>query len=428
MKKRLLAAVMTTMMVLTGCGSTDGTTESTKADVVDNGSTNEETVTINYYGRPDDNNVESTIVAAFEEAYPNIKVNYVELPDSSNDRLKTINTVLQAGDSSIDVFAGDVVWPPIFASAGWVIPLDDYLEAGDLDDYLEGPLSAFQIQGKTYGLPFMADAGALYYRKDLLDKYNKEVPSTWDELIATATEIMEKENNPDLKGFVSYWKQNESLTSSMLEFYWEKGARIIDDQGNCVIDQKALEDTLTEMKGMMDSGITAAGIETFGTTEARDVVCAGNAIFARDWLSGYGPYNNAETSKVAGNMEIAPLPSYGCLGGWGVMVSTYSKHPEEAVKFAKFRANYASQMIALDLVDIKPTLKSAYESAEVLEKKPELPKYLPELEKSRPRPQSPYYAEISGIMQLEIHSVITGITSPAEGAEKITTQVKGVLQ
>ena len=57
----------------------------------------------------------------------------MELPDSSNDRLKTINTVLQAGDASIDVFAGDVVWPPIFSSAGWVIPFDDYLEEGELD-------------------------------------------------------------------------------------------------------------------------------------------------------------------------------------------------------------------------------------------------------------------------------------------------------
>ena len=73
----------------------------------DEGQTGGKPVTINYYGRPDDNGVETAIVAAFEEAHPDIKVNYVELPDSSNDRLKTINTVLQAGDSSIDVFAGD---------------------------------------------------------------------------------------------------------------------------------------------------------------------------------------------------------------------------------------------------------------------------------------------------------------------------------
>lgn len=385
-------------------------------------------VTINYYGRPDDNNVESTIVKAFEEQNPEININYVELPDSSNDRLKTINTVLQAGDASIDVFAGDVVWPVIFASAGWVIPLDDYLEDGETDTYLPGPLSAFQIQGKTYGLPFMADAGALYYRKDLLDKYGKEVPKTWEELVVTSKEIVEKEGNPDLKGFVSYWKQAESLTGSMLELYWEKGGEVVDESGKCVMDEAMLTETLAEMKGMMEDGITAKGIETFGTTEARAVVTAGNAVFARDWLSGYAPFNNPESSVVAGNMEIAALPSYGCLGGWGVMVSSFSKHPEEAVKFAKFRANYESQMVASDLVNITPTLKKAYEDADVIAEKDQLPKFLPVLEQSKPRPLTPYYAEISGIMQLEIHSVITGMTTPKDSAKRIVEQINGVLK
>ena len=231
----------------------------------------------------------------------------------------------------------------------------------------------------------------------------------------------------DLKGFVSYWKQNESLTSSMLEIYWEKGARIIGEDGSSVIDEALLAETLAEMKQMMDDGVTASGIETFGTKEARDVMCAGGAVFARDWLSGYGPFNNAETSQVAGKVEIAPLPSYGCLGGWGVMVSNYSKNKPQAVEFAKFRANYESQVTALELVDIKPTFKSAYEDPALLEKKPELPGYLPALEQSRPRPQSPFYAEISGIMQLEIHSVITGMSSPEDSAKKIMEQVNQIF-
>ena len=212
----------------------------------DGGQTGGEPVTINYYGRPDDNGVETAIVAAFEEAHPDIKVNYVELPDSSNDRLKTINTVLQAGDSSIDVFAGDVVWPHIFSYAGWVIPLDDYLDQGEMDAYLPGPLSAFQLNGKTWGLPFMADAGALYYRKDLLEKYGKPVPETWEELAATGKEIAEAEG--DMSGFVSYWMQNESLTSSMLEFYWEKGGEVVDENGANVLDEAKLAETLAEMK------------------------------------------------------------------------------------------------------------------------------------------------------------------------------------
>ena len=166
MRKWIAALLIGTMVLTAGCGQKGadqgaaGGAEQGASQAASGGSQSGP-VTINYYGRPDDNQVESTIIKAFEDSHPDIKVNYVELPDSSNDRLKTINTVLQAGDASIDVFAGDVVWPPIFASAGWVIPFDEYIAEGELDDYLPGPLSAFQIQGKTYGLPFMADAGAL---------------------------------------------------------------------------------------------------------------------------------------------------------------------------------------------------------------------------------------------------------------------------
>ena len=243
----------------------------------------------------------------------------------------------------------------------------------------------------------------------------------------TGREIAEQEGGR-MSGFVSYWMQNESLTCAMLEYYWEKGGEVIDEEGKSVLDEALLTETLAQMREAIESGAAAAGTETFGTTEARNVVTAGNAVFARDWLSGYVPYHNEETSSVAGNMEITSLPSFGTLGGWGVMVSAYSANKEEAVEFAKFRASEEAQMIADDLADITPTLKAAYEDGPFLEKKPDLPKFLPVLENSRPRPQSPFYAEISGIMQLEIHSVITGMTTPEEGAANITQQVAQVLQ
>ncbi len=419
----ITCAAMLMFSMLTGCGGSAPSSSSAATS-----ETSGEPVTINYYGRPDDNGVESAIVANFEKENPDIKVNYVELPDSSNDRLKTISTVLQVGDSSIDVFAADVVWPPIFVSAGWVIPLDSYVTQEDLDQYLAGPLSAFQMQGHTYGLPFMADTGALYYRSDLLEKYNLPIPQTWEELMTTAQTILEGENNPDLRGFSSYWKQAETLTSCALEVYWAKGGDVVDENGASVVDEAKMTEALTLMREMMDTpSMTVDGIETFGTTESRNVVTAGDAIFTRDWLSGYAPFN-AEGSEVAGVMDITSVPGgSGTLGGWGVMVSAYSKNPDAAVKFAQYRANYESQVLANEMTSIVPTLKAIYEDPAVLETTPHLPEFLPVLEKSRPRPLSPYYAEISGIMQLEVHSVVSGLSEPADAAANIKNQVDTLL-
>jgi trehalose/maltose transport system substrate-binding protein len=45
------------------------------------------------------------------------------------------------------------------------------------------------VDGKVVGLPWFTDAGLLYYRTDLLEKYSLEVPTTWDELTEAATTI-----------------------------------------------------------------------------------------------------------------------------------------------------------------------------------------------------------------------------------------------
>ena len=64
---------------------------------------------------------------------------------------------------------------------------------------------------------------------------------------------------------------------------------------------------------------------------------------------------------VKGNMKIAALPTNGAIGGWGLMVSAYSEHKEEAAKFALYRSSYESQMKALEMVDQVPTLNVFYD-------------------------------------------------------------------
>ena len=48
---------------------------------------------------------------------------------------------------------------------------------------------------------------ALFSNKHLLEKYHKRVPLTWDELLETGKEILEKEraeNNTDIVGYNGY--------------------------------------------------------------------------------------------------------------------------------------------------------------------------------------------------------------------------------
>jgi len=44
----------------------------------------------------------------------------------------------------------------------------------------------------------------LYYNRNLLKKYNKKVPRTWDELLNTGKEIVEKERKLNNTNLIAY--------------------------------------------------------------------------------------------------------------------------------------------------------------------------------------------------------------------------------
>lgn len=431
MKIRKLAAVLLAvcmLLSLTACGSSESApdtqprNQNTSAPSDTAGTA--EDVVLNYYGRPD-TDLERQIIADFEAENPGIKINYVELPSSSNDRLKTIQTVLQTGGKEMDVFVGDACWPSIFVSADWVEPLDGYIDASLRDQYIDTMLSAYTIHGQTYGLPFMADVCAMYYREDLLNKYGVDIPTSYDEIAAASRTIMDQEGNSDLYGWGSIWVQNETLTCCFLSFYWAMGGGdLVDENGAIVMDQAIVEKALTKMYDFIYTDkISPEGMGSFDTNAMRNAVMAGNFIFTSDWLSGYAKYNNPETSTVAGSMKITAMPVNGALGGWGVMVSKFSEHKEAAAKFAMYRASYEAQKTALEMASIVPTIASFY-APETAEAGFEyLPQFLSALNAARPRGLTPFYAEISAQIQVEASAVVCGMRTPADAAANIVNAV-----
>lgn len=120
-------------------------------------------------------------VAAFEEANPNVTITIQSIQNEDMDG--KLQTALNSGDA-----------PDIFMARGGG-KLADVVEAGqamDLTDKLtdetksalgEASLSAFSIDGKTYGVPTAVLPGGLYYSKDLFEQAGiTETPTTMDEL------------------------------------------------------------------------------------------------------------------------------------------------------------------------------------------------------------------------------------------------------
>jgi multiple sugar transport system substrate-binding protein len=427
--KKFVAILMVVLLVagvLAGCGSSQSSSapQDEKPELVE----------LNYYSHPDEKGVMSKMIEKFQEENPNIKVNLIELPADTNKKLTMISTALQAEDSSMDVFDADVIWPAIFASAGWAEPLDNYMTEEDRDQFLPGAVFANEYMGKYYGIPYRTDAGMLYYRKDLLEKHGRDVPETWEELVETARYIMGKEESIT-SGHAGSWKQYEGLTCNLTEFVWSFGGDFLDNKGNVIFDSKESVSAMETMSGMINQDkITPEGVITFGSGDARAVFFAGNMVFLRDWPSGWSKSQDAENSKIVGKVGIAPLPkgsmeneSYSTLGGWQVMVSKFSEHKEEAVKFAIFRASEYSQILAAEELSHIPSRKALYENEEVLAAMPFLKDMYPAIIHAYPRPKSPYYAELSNILQIETQRAFIQEKTPEEAVMDAAKQMREVL-
>ncbi|MFY9125401.1 MAG: extracellular solute-binding protein, partial [Defluviitoga tunisiensis] len=166
----------------------------------------------------------------FMKENPDITVQVMPMPNSSTDRHDLYVTYLASGVPDPDVLMLDVIWPAEFAP--FLVDLTDDYKYFELDEFFPGTVDSNTVDGRLVSVPWFTDAGILYYRKDLLQKYGYDVPKTWDELFNIAKDISAKEG---INGFVWQGARYEGLTCDVMEFVHSFGGEII-ESGDVVVD------------------------------------------------------------------------------------------------------------------------------------------------------------------------------------------------
>ena len=246
-------------------------------------------------------------IERYQAANPEDKVTIVPMPSSTSDQFGQYKLWLAAGNTDIDVYTTDVIWAPQLADH-----LTDLTEATKdiIGGYFPAIVESQTANGKLVALPSFTDAPALYYRKDLLEKYGKSVPKTWDELAATAKEIQDGERaagNKDMWGFVWQGNAYEGLTCDALE--WVKssgGGQIVEPDGTISINNEKAAAAIDRAKGWVGT-ISPDGVLAYGEEESRGVWQLGNSVFMRNWPYAYGLGNGAD-SAVKGKFDVTTLP------------------------------------------------------------------------------------------------------------------------
>src|SRR2546423_6068186 len=114
----------------------------------------------------------------FQKDHPNIKVNFVTLPE--NDLRSKVTQDVATNAGKFDVATIGSYETPIWAHNGWIQDLTPYfgkMSASDkssynYDDLLKPVMSTLSYQGHAYAVPFYGESSFLMYNMQILAQHH----------------------------------------------------------------------------------------------------------------------------------------------------------------------------------------------------------------------------------------------------------------
>lgn len=373
----------------------------------------------------------SEMLRRFEREHPGILVRDEALPSSTDEQHQFYVINLESKSAEFDVFSLDVIWAPEFARAGWLRNLDHLLPGQDRRDFFPAPLAAVTFRGSLHAIPWYIDAGLLYYRKDLLEKYGARPPETWQQLVATAQAITARE--PGLYGYIWQGKQYEGLVCNVLEFFWSNNGAVLPPAGP-LLDSAENREALRFMRDLIvKHRVTPPFVTTAVEEPTRHVFGNGKALFMRNWPYAWNIFDRAG-SPVKGKVGVTVLPAFpggshaATLGGWQLGVNRFSRFPEAAEKLVAFLTSPEIQKEMALTVGYKPSRKSLYHDKDLVRDQPFIASLHEIFMTARPRPVTPYYMMITQVMQPEFSAALSGIKSAEEALASAERQIAHILR
>ena len=363
-------------------------------------------------------------------------VRVIAMPPSDSDRLALYRQLFGAQSADIDLFEIDTIWPGILGSN--FIDLKPYTNGEERDDFPSTVANDTQ-GGHLVALPLYVDAGLLFYRRDLLDKYHATVPQTWADLTATAKRIEDAEHGSGHSGLVGYvfqGKAYEGLTCNVLEWVASHGGgTFVDPSGKITVDNPQAAAALSQAAGWIKT-ITPEGVLNYTEEESRGVFQSGNAVFMRNWPYAL-PLAESADSPVRGKVGVAPLPEgtgpgarhAAALGGWQIAVSKYSRHQKLAAQLAVFLASKASIKRWAVEGGYTPAIPALYKDPDVERANPTFTQLLPIFQSAIPRPSAvtgTKYDAVSNAVWNAAYQVLSGEAHASDALSSLARQLHRV--
>ncbi|MFJ8749460.1 ABC transporter substrate-binding protein [Streptomyces sp. NPDC102441] len=369
-----------------------------------------------------------SLLEGWNRAHPQEKVTLVELPDSADETRAQMITELRSGAGRYDILNIDVAWTSEFAAAGWIAPLEP--ERFPLEAFLPPVVDTATYAGKLYAVPYVTNAGMLYYRKDLLDLEGEQPPRTWAELERQARTIAPKYG---VGGYAGQFLPYEGLTVNAAEMVYSAGGSILGSEGERVtVDSAAARTGIGLLaRGVRDGWIPRVAL-TYTEEESRQAFQDGRLLFLRNWPYAFAGASGRD-SKIAGKFDAVPLPGRGgsgtsVLGGSNLAVDAHARHPASAKDLIAYLSSDQAQRKVLIDGSLPPVRASIYQDPELIRQFPFLPTLRASVLAAAPRPKSPRYEQVSLAIQAVTHDAMTQQQGPEAAVRRLAKELAAIAR
>ena len=384
---------------------------------------------LTWYINPDDGGQAEIAQRCTAAAGGRYTIAVSQLPKEASDQRLQLVRRLAANDSSIDIMSLDPPYVPEFAEAGFLAPVPAPVIATATAGVVPSAIASASWKGKLVTVPFWANTQLLWYRKSLVAASGLDLskPVTWDQVIAAAAAGKTQ--------FAAQGKRAESLNVWFNALVSGAGGKIIENPGTS--DPKELQFGFTAppaveaariMRSMVDSGVAGPAFSTESEDESASAFQDGSAAFMVNYPFIWG---KAQSAVKKGTVPQSVPDDYGWavyprttpdrpsappLGGINLGVGAFSRHADLAYDATGCITNLENSTYYF-VSNGNPSAKAAsFSDPAVLAKFPMAPVILESLAAAAPRPQTQYYAEVSGSVQRTFHppgSIVPGPTNQA---------------
>lgn len=354
----------------------------------------------------------------FEAAYPHIKVNNTLVAyEALHDKI-----VAAAPAGTYDVVLGDCIWPAEFGSKGIVKDISDRVKTLPTSQIFPGALVMADYRSKYYGMPWILDTKYMFANGSMLKKagVSQGELTTWNGVVGALKKIKGK-------GLVKYpwlgsWAQAEAVVCDYAQLLGAFGGQFLDSAGKPAFTKGGGLQALQFMRSLIEQGLADPASTSSLEEDVLKAFAQGRIAMNLNWTFQLAAAKDPKQSQVAkDDVLILHTPAGaaggsapGVNGGQPVMITSGTKHPNEAWEFVKF---ITGQSVQNDYVaDSLPIWASSYDDPAVIKNagaqlvsvaKTQLPNMIL-------RPQVPNYNAASQALQVQIQNALLGRKSPQD--------------